>query len=84
MKRRKEAREAKLLRLWKERQTERGYDVSGVNTLAEAEHFFDEKEKTPHPSASLTPSPQGEGLKTQEEKEAEDEQCDIDPIDEPV
>lgn len=33
----------KLLKLWKIRQEAEGYDVSGVNTLEEAEHFFDKK-----------------------------------------
>jgi hypothetical protein len=34
----------KLLKLWKIRQEAEGYDVSGVNTLEEAEHFFDKPE----------------------------------------
>ena len=33
----------RLLRLWKIRQEQEGYDVSGVKTLEEAEHFFDKK-----------------------------------------
>ncbi len=36
--------EEKLLRLWKVRQTQEGYDVHDVKTLEEAERFFDEKE----------------------------------------
>ena len=34
----------RLLRLWKIRQEQEGYDVSGVKTLEEAKHFFDKKE----------------------------------------
>lgn len=33
----------RLLRLWKIRQEQEGYDISGVKTLEEAEHFFDKK-----------------------------------------
>ena len=33
----------KLLRLWKIRQEQEGYDVSKVTTLEEAKHFFDKK-----------------------------------------
>lgn len=33
----------RLLRLWKIRQEQEGYDVSGIKTLEEAEHFFDKK-----------------------------------------
>lgn len=36
----------RLLRLWKIRQEQEGYDVSGVKTLEEAEHFFDKKEES--------------------------------------
>lgn len=36
----------KRLRLWKARQEAEGYDVSGVTTLEEAEHFFDKKDKS--------------------------------------
>lgn len=39
-----ESHKDKLLRLWKARQTAEGHDVSGVNTLEEAKHFFDKKE----------------------------------------
>lgn len=34
----------RLLRLWKIRQEQEGYDVSNVKTLEEAKHFFDKKE----------------------------------------
>lgn len=40
----KEDQKAKRLRLWKARQEAEGYDVSGVTTLEQAEHFFDKKE----------------------------------------
>ena len=33
------------LKLWKMRQEEEGYDVSEVNTLEDAEHFFDKQPK---------------------------------------
>lgn len=38
-----ETQKEKRLRLWKARQEAEGYDVSGVTTLQEAEHFFDKK-----------------------------------------
>jgi hypothetical protein len=37
-------KEERLLKLWKDRQTRRGIDVSGVKTLYEAEHFFDKED----------------------------------------
>ena len=40
----KEDQKAKRLRLWKARQEADGYDVSGVTTLEQAEHFFDKKD----------------------------------------
>lgn len=40
----KKKREERLLKLWKDRQTQRGIDVSGVKTLYEAEHFFDKED----------------------------------------
>lgn len=43
----KEDQKAKRLRLWKARQEAEGYDVSGVTTLEEAEHFFDKKDTPP-------------------------------------
>lgn len=39
----KQSRNEWLLKLWKMRQEAEGIDVSGVNTLEEAEHFFDKK-----------------------------------------
>lgn len=36
----KKQREEKLLKLWKIRQLQEGYDVSSVRTLEEAENFF--------------------------------------------
>ncbi len=39
----KESIKARRLRNWKARQIAEGYDVSKVNTLEEAEHFFDKK-----------------------------------------
>lgn len=39
----KESIKARRLRNWKARQIAEGYDVSKVNTLDEAEHFFDKK-----------------------------------------
>ena len=44
----------KRLKLWKARQTAEGYDVSGVTTLEQAEHFFDKKEE---PAAPAVPAP---------------------------
>ena len=43
----------KRLKLWKARQAAEGYDVSGVTTLEQAEHFFDKKE----PEAPKDPAP---------------------------
>ncbi|MCQ2087687.1 MAG: hypothetical protein MJZ37_06435 [Bacilli bacterium] len=40
-----ETKQEKLLRLWKARQSAEGFDVSGVTTLEEAQHFFDKKEE---------------------------------------
>lgn len=37
----RENKKARRLRLWKIRQAIEGHDVSKVNTLEEAEHFFD-------------------------------------------
>ena len=41
----RESIKLRRLRNWKARQTAEGYDVSKVNTLEEAEHFFDKKAK---------------------------------------
>lgn len=41
----RESIKARRLRNWKVRQIAEGYDVSKVNTLEEAEHFFDKKTK---------------------------------------
>lgn len=46
-----ESQKDKLLRLWKARQEAEGHDVSGVNTLEEAKHFFDKKEAPKPPEA---------------------------------
>lgn len=43
----KETKEEKLLRLWKTRQIQDGKDVSAVNTLEEAEHFYDKPKAEP-------------------------------------
>lgn len=40
-----ESKKEKRLRLWKARQEAEGYDVSGVTTLEQAEHFFDKKDE---------------------------------------
>lgn len=45
----------KRLRLWKARQEAEGYDVSGVTTLEQAEHFFDKKEDPKPPEAPEVP-----------------------------
>lgn len=53
----KESRKDYLLRLWKIRQEAEGYDVSGVKTLEEAEHYFDnpiEKEVHHHSTGETT------------------------------
>lgn len=39
----KQSRNEWLLKLWKMRQEAEGIDVSSVNTLEEAENFFDKK-----------------------------------------
>lgn len=46
--------EQRQLKLWKARQEAEGHDVSGVNTLEEARHFFDQKT----PAANAAPSGQ--------------------------
>lgn len=38
-----ETQKEKRLRLWKARQEAEGHDVSGVTTLEQAAHFFDNK-----------------------------------------
>ncbi len=43
----RESIKLRRLRNWKARQTAEGYDVSKVNTLEEAEHFFDKKVEEP-------------------------------------
>ena len=52
----------RLLRLWKIRQEQEGYDVSGVKTLEEAEHFFDKK--TTKKGASKKTTKKGASKKT--------------------
>lgn len=47
-------KEERLLRLWKLRQQKEGHDVSGVNSLEEAKHFFDK------PAGGTKNQPQGE------------------------
>ena len=50
-----ESQKDKLLRLWKARQEAEGHDVSGVNTLEEAKHFFDKKEAAALPEVPEVP-----------------------------
>lgn len=45
----------KRLKLWKARQTAEGYDVSGVTTLEQAEHFFDKQEESTAPEEPEKP-----------------------------
>lgn len=81
------------LRLWKTRQEAEGYDVSKVKTLEEAEHFFDAKRKK-KPKKDQNTLPEApvadngnaveEAPEILDEEETTDEQCDIDPVDEPV
>lgn len=59
----------KRLKLWKARQTAEGYDVSGVTTLEQAEHFFDKKE----PEAPKDPAPAEETESGEQEETAEPE-----------
>ena len=42
-----ETQKEKRLRLWKARQEAEGHDVSGVTTLEQAAHFFDNKPAPP-------------------------------------
>ena len=86
-----ERRTEKLLRLWKSRQTAEGHDVSGVKTLEEAERFFSKGEQSAQeneivtpPSAALDGNEEPEAPAIPDEEVTEDEQCDIDPVDEPV
>lgn len=64
----KEDRQTRLLRLWKTRQEKEGQDVSGVNTLEEAKHFYDPKpegkETAPKPGKKpkKTGKPQKDGV----------------------
>ena len=50
-----ESQKDKRLRLWKARQEAEGYDVSGVTTLEQAEHFFDKKEAPQLPEVPEIP-----------------------------
>lgn len=62
-----------LLELWKIRQEAEGYDVSGVNTLEEAEHFFDNN--PPKKAEKLAEQPQDNSNEDESSTEtsAEDE-----------
>ena len=65
----KEDQKAKRLRLWKTRQEADGYDVSGVTTLEQAEHFFDKKDTPAEaPEAQEEPKDQ-KGRETKKHKE---------------
>ena len=86
-----ESRTEKLLRLWKSRQTADGHDVSGVKTLDEAEHFFEKEEQSVQENETVTPpsmarngNEEPEVPENPDEEVTEDEQCDIDPVGEPV
>lgn len=77
-------RNERLLKLWKARQEAEGYDVSGVKTLEEAEHFFDKI-----PGGGGVIQEKGEAVIEDEpviedEEVTDDGSCDSDFADEPI
>lgn len=67
----KKSMEERRLKLWKVRQEAKGYDVSNVKTLKEAEDFF-KQTSAEKPETEKAPKKTTKKTKSTEKKEAEE------------